>query len=168
MLFRSDGGQVISTFFAAVALVDFDYGSKPVDVTGYKRGGLQLCQAGVLLSVFLKAFPADQPLSSYVKSENNKATGFALVWGLVGMLRVPKMYSWCFLLAIITYRALASGCPNWSRTAFYIMSFYGAARSFPLGVEQLLGLTGANDYVDRKSTRLNSSHIPLSRMPSSA
>ena len=28
---------------------------------------------------------------------------------------------------------------------------------------------GGNDYVvDRKSTRLNSSHIPLSRMPSSA
>ena len=25
-----------------------------------------------------------------------------------------------------------------------------------------------NGYVDRKSTRLNSSHIPLSRMPSSA
>ena len=33
-------------------------------------------------------------------------------------------------------------------------------------------LTGSNgvaeDVVDRKSTRLNSSHIPLSRMPSSA
>ena len=28
-------------------------------------------------------------------------------------------------------------------------------------------ITG-DDYVDRKSTRLNSSHIPLSRMPSSA
>ena len=26
----------------------------------------------------------------------------------------------------------------------------------------------AQDWVDRKSTRLNSSHIPLSRMPSSA
>ena len=28
--------------------------------------------------------------------------------------------------------------------------------------------TGAFEAVDRKSTRLNSSHIPLSRMPSSA
>ena len=28
--------------------------------------------------------------------------------------------------------------------------------------------SGGNIYVDRKSTRLNSSHIPLSRMPSSA
>ena len=27
---------------------------------------------------------------------------------------------------------------------------------------------GLNKYIDRKSTRLNSSHIPLSRMPSSA
>ena len=29
-------------------------------------------------------------------------------------------------------------------------------------------LSDAKSYVDRKSTRLNSSHIPLSRMPSSA
>ena len=27
---------------------------------------------------------------------------------------------------------------------------------------------GKNNFIDRKSTRLNSSHIPLSRMPSSA
>ena len=33
-----------------------------------------------------------------------------------------------------------------------------------------LGITGISDMkkADRKSTRLNSSHIPLSRMPSSA
>ena len=33
-------------------------------------------------------------------------------------------------------------------------------------IEQLPGIE--NDYVDRKSTRLNSSHVSLSRMPSSA
>ena len=32
-------------------------------------------------------------------------------------------------------------------------------------VNELLGI---HKYLDRKSTRLNSSHIPLSRMPSSA
>ena len=30
------------------------------------------------------------------------------------------------------------------------------------------GLTAKGEIIDRKSTRLNSSHIPLSRMPSSA
>ena len=40
----------------------------------------------------------------------------------------------------------------------------------PLLVDQLLKLdeTRRNAISDRKSTRLNSSHIPLSRMPSSA
>ena len=33
---------------------------------------------------------------------------------------------------------------------------------------ELLGVADKGDEIDRKSTRLNSSHIPLSRMPSSA
>ena len=33
---------------------------------------------------------------------------------------------------------------------------------------EILGKNPRNFAVDRKSTRLNSSHIPLSRMPSSA
>ena len=37
---------------------------------------------------------------------------------------------------------------------------------FTAGVDTLP--SGTNGYTDRKSTRLNSSHIPLSRMPSSA
>ena len=142
-----DGGQYISTFFAAVVLRDFDNGSIST-TTGYLRGGLQLCQTGVLLSVFLKAFPADQPLSSYVAADNNKATGFALVWGLLAMLRVPNNYSICILLAIITYRALASGCPNWNRTAFFILSFFGVAASFPLLNKQFFAHTADNDYVN--------------------
>ena len=41
------------------------------------------------------------------------------------------------------------------------------AKSFLSGVR--FGRRGKNDLrIDRKSTRLNSSHIPLSRMPSSA
>ena len=36
-------------------------------------------------------------------------------------------------------------------------------------IEEDLGISNiALDLIDRKSTRLNSSHIPLSRMPSSA
>ena len=34
--------------------------------------------------------------------------------------------------------------------------------------EEDLAEVGGNEVEDRKSTRLNSSHIPLSRMPSSA
>ena len=38
-----------------------------------------------------------------------------------------------------------------------------------LGIDQVFGLPGVHNLaLDRKSTRLNSSHIPLSRMPSSA
>ena len=40
----------------------------------------------------------------------------------------------------------------------------GASGSFNVPVK----VVGRNDNTDRKSTRLNSSHIPLSRMPSSA
>mgnify|MGYP003350508904 CR=1 FL=1 len=39
---------------------------------------------------------------------------------------------------------------------------------FPVGLEQGLVTTEVMAEIDRKSTRLNSSHIPLSRMPSSA
>ena len=35
-------------------------------------------------------------------------------------------------------------------------------------IESLLNPSNASMFTDRKSTRLNSSHIPLSRMPSSA
>ena len=35
-------------------------------------------------------------------------------------------------------------------------------------VNNPIGVTTALSQIDRKSTRLNSSHIPLSRMPSSA
>jgi hypothetical protein len=145
-----DGGQFISTFFAAIALFDFDNGSEYT--TGYMRGGLQLCQSGVLLSVFLKAFPADKPLSSYFSADNFKAVGFGLLWILLAMLRVPKNYSYCILLAIITYKAVSSGCANWGRTTFYLLSFLGVASSFPLRVDvsgsrQYFGLTN-NDYVN--------------------
>src|ERR1051326_2799946 len=42
--------------------------------------------------------------------------------------------------------------------------------SMPMAVAAALNaaVLGPGDVVDRKSTRLNSSHIPLSRMPSSA
>jgi len=152
-----DAGQYISTFFAAVVLYDFDNGSEIVNpfgapvTTGYMRGGLQLCQLGVLLSVFLKAFPADQPLASYVNTQNSKAVGFGLLWALLAMLRVPNNYSICMLLSIITFKALSSGCANWGRTAFYILSLFGIALSFPLyGGSQWFVVVPLlpNDYVN--------------------
>ena len=142
-----DAGQYIATFFAAVVLYDYDNGTGTT--TGYMRGGLQLCQVGVLLSVFLKAFPADQPLASYVNTQNSKAVAFGLLWALLAMLRVPNNYSICVLLSIITFKALSSGCANWGRTAFYILSLFGIALSFPLYAgSQWFAATLTNDYVN--------------------
>jgi hypothetical protein len=146
-----DAGQYISTFFAAVVLADFDLGSLN-GTTGYLRGGLQLCQLGVLLSVFLKAFPAGQPLASYWNSGNTAAVGFGLSWGLLAMLKVPSNYSICVLLAIITYKAISSGSADWGRTAFYILSLFGVAASFPLRAApvqtQFFAATAFNDYIN--------------------
>jgi len=125
-----DAGQYISTFFASVVLFVYDFGSTN-NTTGYLRGGLQLCQLGVLLSTFLKAFPADKPMLSYVH-DNKVATGFGLLWLLLAMIQVPNNYSIFILIAIITYRAITSGDANWYRTTFYILSFFGVAGSFPL------------------------------------
>ena len=46
----------------------------------------------------------------------------------------------------------------------------GSSKSFlaVLASLELINLKKVSDIIDRKSTRLNSSHIPLSRMPSSA
>jgi hypothetical protein len=141
-----DDGQFIATYFAAAALADFDKGSTGA-VSGYHRGGLQLCQSGVLLSVFVKAFPAGKPLSEYFDAENAKATAFGLVWTLLAMLRVPANYSLCLLIAIITYRAVAGNCPNWSRTAVFILAYFGVAGSFPLSAgTQVFTVGGANSY----------------------
>ena len=138
-----DAGQLITTFFAAFTLRTYDMGSLYTE-TGYVRGGLQLCQVGVLLSIFLKAFPADKPLLSYVKVDDNIANGFGLLWLLLAMLYVPSGltfgtpsitgtgYSFYLLLAIITYRALSTGCADWGRTTFYILSALGVAGTFPL------------------------------------
>jgi hypothetical protein len=143
-----DDGQFIATFFAAAVLSDFDNGSL-ASTSGYQRGGLQLCQSAVLLSTFFKAFPTDKPLSAYVDAENFKATAFGLVWTLLAMLRVPTNYSLCILIAVITYRAIVSKCPNWSRTAVFILAYFGVARSFPLTAApwQVFG-AGINDYVN--------------------
>lgn len=150
-----DAAPIITTFFATMALRDFDLGSQS-SLTGYMRGGLQLCQIAVLLSVFFKAFPADKPLSSYVDLSNTKAVGFALVWGLLAMLKIADNGSWggvysiCILLAIVTYKALSSGCGNWGRTAFYILSYFAVARSFPLtsSGQYFKTASGTNDYVN--------------------
>lgn len=143
-----EAGQYITTFFAAAVLNDYDNGS--VGTTGYFRGGLQLCQIGVLLSVLLKAFPVSKPLTEYIDAENKVATAFGLVWGLIAMVRVPTNYSIAILLSLITYKALTSGCPNWGRTAFYIQALFGIVGSFPLSAsQQVFRYTGANnDYIN--------------------
>lgn len=133
-----DAGQLITTFFAAFTLSTYDMGSRSTE-TGYVRGGLQLCQVGVLLSILLKAFPADKPLLSYVKVDDNIANGFGLLWLLLAMLNVPTVgtstvYSFYLLLAIITYRAITTGSADWGATTFYILAWFGVAGTFPLAL----------------------------------
>ena len=53
-------------------------------------------------------------------------------------------------------------------TAALLQDAAWAFRQRKNGLEKLAELHLAGYYSDRKSTRLNSSHIPLSRMPSSA
>ena len=50
----------------------------------------------------------------------------------------------------------------------YIVEFYNLAQSVKTASAQDRGALNDITNLDRKSTRLNSSHIPLSRMPSSA
>lgn len=143
--FLGDAGQLITTFFATFTLQTFDIGSTS-DETAYVRGGLQLCQVGVLLSIFLKAFPADQPILSYVKVDDNIANGFGILWLLLAMLYVPTKglgtsgYSIFLLLAIITYRAITTGNADWGRTTFYILANIGVSGVFPLNNKAV------NDY----------------------
>src|ERR1051326_9217340 len=67
--------------------------------------------------------------------------------------------SWLWWLAYQVY-------PEDASVPWYIRH----GENFPLAAWQVLFVTGhvMGFYRDRKSTRLNSSHIPLSRMPSSA
>ena len=50
----------------------------------------------------------------------------------------------------------------------FILALKGLSHPRTARRGNMLGAIGATIATDRKSTRLNSSHIPLSRMPSSA
>ena len=63
--------------------------------------------------------------------------------------------------AAIAYAALEG-------IALGVLSHYYEAAYPGIVSQALIGTIGAFVGIDRKSTRLNSSHIPLSRMPSSA
>ena len=62
------------------------------------------------------------------------------------------------------YRGLAPQVMEWAKKRGYTYTYEDEDYDTSFSVEE------ANEFVDqdRKSTRLNSSHIPLSRMPSSA
>ena len=64
---------------------------------------------------------------------------------------------------IMGFYALVTGFIFYSAVGYFVSASLRAAQmgqSTPMNVDEWV--------VDRKSTRLNSSHIPLSRMPSSA
>ena len=94
----------------------------------------------------------------------------AIVWGLgfipmkIGVRDVPPMsFSVMrFVLAAIPFVFFIRP----PKTKFIVILSYGVA----IGVMQFGFVFSAikHGLPDRKSTRLNSSHIPLSRMPSSA
>lgn len=127
-----ESGSLISTFFAVAVLGTFDNAGSPVSASGYVRGGMQLCQVSVIASVFIKAFPLDQPLASYFKPENTFATFLGGTWVLLSMLNVPRNYSALLIFAIISYKSATSGSADWSRTTFYILAYYGIVQLFPL------------------------------------
>lgn len=138
----AESAPLISTFLGVAVLQAFDQGSWQTE-SGYVRGGLQLCALSVVLSTLLKAFPVDKPLLSYIKIENKCATGFAIVWTLLSMLFVPTRYSAVLIFALISYKAVSSGCANWGQTTFYILAWYGVVKTFPLTSDLSFNV---NDY----------------------
>ena len=88
----------------------------------------------------------------------------------------------CLFLALALAPSLANAQSAWPQRPVTFVVSNGAgsspdvmARLLGAKLEPLLGQSivvetkpGGGNVIDRKSTRLNSSHIPLSRMPSSA
>ena len=70
-----------------------------------------------------------------------------------------------FLLFLIAFVLLVSTAPIGFLYALLRNLFFGGIKKLNIF---FLDAAIAIDNTDRKSTRLNSSHIPLSRMPSSA
>ena len=93
-----------------------------------------------MINDFMRNQFYDRILSRYVRDQQCTDIGFGT--GLLSML------------------ALKHG-------AKHIRAFESDPDRFQLGCE-IISRLGLHDQIDRKSTRLNSSHIPLSRMPSSA
>ena len=78
---------------------------------------------------------------------------FALT-ALYHWLFVPLTLGLTWIIAIMETIYYRTGDPQWKKTTKFWMKLFGI--NFAVGV------------ADRKSTRLNSSHVALSRMPSSA
>jgi len=138
-LFGHDGIPLITTFFASVVLTYYDNGSTSGTYKGYARGGLQLCALGTLVSIFFKVFSVAQIQEGFfpkVIDDKNVRTAafFALAWATVSAIYVPNNYSLYLLIAIITFGALTHKCPNWAKTTFFIVAYWGIVQQFPLAV----------------------------------
>jgi len=130
---------LITTFFSIMVLDHFDNGST-MSKHDYFRGGLQLCQAATLLSVFVKVFPVakiqEGVLSKLVDDKSNRtAAFFLLTWLTIAAINVPNGYSKYVVIAIITFGALAQGCKDWARATFFIVTAWGVVQTFPLAVD---------------------------------
>ena len=96
----------------------------------------------------------------------------------------PHVFSWLFLLGALLYTEFRSEAApsrfNWAQMAaiFAVTAVWANMHASFIFAPAIACIYAASHFVrpllwplesrDRKSTRLNSSHIPLSRMPSSA
>ena len=99
---------------------------------------------------------SDALTTTYLHDLANLMFGFTVLWAYMSFSQYLIIWSGNLPEEIMWYLHRMQG--GWTALAVTLVIFHFAAPFF------LLLMRG----IDRKSTRLNSSHIPLSRMPSSA
>ena len=115
-----------------------------------------------------------QALAERVNSESvvlDIGAGFG-IWAItaarLGAKKVVAVESNELLIGVIKKIARECGVGDRVQPVFGYSTQIALAREFDIVVSETIGFDGFDEAIDRKSTRLNSSHSTLSRMPSSA
>ena len=96
------------------------------------------------------------------------ALGVTALWALGAAPIAIAIGGVFFICTVLTYAELATAIPEAGGSCSYVRRAFGDAVGFLAGWALLLDYVITIAISDRKSTRLNSSHIQKSRMPSSA
>ena len=125
------------------------------------------------LVISTKFFPQENPTAAFLSTLATFAAGFvvrpfgALVFGRLGDM-IGRKHTFMVTLLLMGGSTFLIGCiPSYETIGFVaplLVLLLRLLQGLALGGEY----GGAATYVDRKSTRLNSSHEWISRMPSSA